>query len=65
LLFLVELEADGPRRIEAVPLKLEYAFTRLARGDEAAWIRRRFREACAELGTEVVEEDGRLVIAAS
>jgi poly-gamma-glutamate capsule biosynthesis protein CapA/YwtB (metallophosphatase superfamily) len=64
LLFLVELEPDGPRRIEAVPLKLEYAFTGLARGDDAAWIRRRFRQACAELGTEVREEDGLLVIAA-
>jgi poly-gamma-glutamate capsule biosynthesis protein CapA/YwtB (metallophosphatase superfamily) len=63
LLFLVELEPDGPRRIEAVPLKLEFAFTGLARGEDAAWIRRRFRDACTELGTEVVEEDGRLVIA--
>jgi poly-gamma-glutamate synthesis protein (capsule biosynthesis protein) len=62
LLFLVELEPDGPR-IEAVPLKLEFAYTRLARGEEAAWIRRRFREACGELGTEMLEEDGRLVIA--
>ena len=62
LLFLVELEPDGPRRIEAVPLKLEYCFTGLARGDDAAWIRRRFRKACAELGTEVAEEGGRLVI---
>jgi poly-gamma-glutamate synthesis protein (capsule biosynthesis protein) len=64
LLFLVELEPDGPRRIEAVPIKLEYAYTRLARGEEAGWIRRRLREACSELGTEVLEEDGRLVIAA-
>jgi poly-gamma-glutamate synthesis protein (capsule biosynthesis protein) len=51
LLFFVELEPDGPRRIEAVPLKLEFAYTRLARGEEAAWIRRRYREACAELET--------------
>jgi Bacterial capsule synthesis protein PGA_cap len=64
LLFLVEFEPDGPRRIEAVPLRLEFAYTRLARGEEAAWIRRRFREACAGLGTEVSEEEGRLVIAA-
>jgi poly-gamma-glutamate capsule biosynthesis protein CapA/YwtB (metallophosphatase superfamily) len=63
LLFLVELEPGGPRRIEAVPLKLEFAYTRLARGEEAAWIRRRFHEACGELGTEMLEEDGRLVIA--
>jgi poly-gamma-glutamate synthesis protein (capsule biosynthesis protein) len=62
LLFLVELELDGPRRIEAVPLKLEYCFTGLARGDDADWIRRRLREACTELGTEVAEEGGRLVI---
>jgi poly-gamma-glutamate synthesis protein (capsule biosynthesis protein) len=62
LLFLVELEADGPRRIEAVPLKLDYAYTRLARGPDAEWIRRRFRRACFELGTEVLEEDGRLLV---
>ena len=64
LLFFVELEPDGLRRIEAVPLSLGFAYTRLARDEEAAWIRRRFHEACAELGTDVLEEDGRLVIAA-
>jgi len=62
LLFLVELEPAGPRRIEAVPLKLEYAYTRLAQGSEAEWIRQRFRRACSELGTDVLEEDGRLVV---
>jgi Bacterial capsule synthesis protein PGA_cap len=62
LLFFVELEPDGPRRIEAVPLRLEFAFTRLATGDDASWIRQRFKKACAKLGTEVREEDGRLVI---
>jgi hypothetical protein len=64
LLFLVELEPDGPRRIEAVPLRLEFAYTGIARGAEAAWIRRRFREACAALGTGVRDVEGRLVIAA-
>jgi hypothetical protein len=63
LLFLVDLAPDGPRRIEAVPLKLEYCLTGLARGEDAAWIRARFRKACAELGTEVGEEDGRLLVA--
>jgi hypothetical protein len=63
LLFLVELEPDGLRRIEAVPLQLEYAYTRLARGDEATWIRRRFRQACSAFGTEVLEDEGRVVIA--
>ena len=38
LLWLVELE---PVRVAAVPLKLEYCHTRLAHGDDLAWIRRR------------------------
>jgi poly-gamma-glutamate capsule biosynthesis protein CapA/YwtB (metallophosphatase superfamily) len=62
LLFLVDLEPDGPRRTEAVPLKLDFCYTRLAVGDDAAWLRRRFRDACAAFGTDVREEDGRLVI---
>jgi poly-gamma-glutamate synthesis protein (capsule biosynthesis protein) len=62
LLVLVELECARPRRIEVVPLKLEYAHTRLARGAEAEWIRRRFRRACSELGSEVLEEGGRIAV---
>jgi hypothetical protein len=62
LLFVVDVDAGGPRRLEAIPLKLEYCFTRLVSGADAAWIRRRFRELCAELGTEVGELDGRLVV---
>ena len=58
LLFLVD---PAGNRLEAIPLKLEFAHTRLADGDDAAWVRRRFREACAAFGTEVAEEDGRLV----
>jgi len=58
LLFLVDLAGD---RLEAIPLKLEFAHTRLAEGEDAAWIRRRFVEACAKLGTGVRDEDGRLV----
>jgi hypothetical protein len=38
LLWLVELES---LRVAAVPLKLEYCHTRLAHGDDLAWIRRR------------------------
>jgi poly-gamma-glutamate capsule biosynthesis protein CapA/YwtB (metallophosphatase superfamily) len=59
LLFMVDLDSD---RLEAIPLKLEYAYTRLAEGDEAVWIRRRFRKACAAFATEVSEEEGRLVV---
>jgi poly-gamma-glutamate capsule biosynthesis protein CapA/YwtB (metallophosphatase superfamily) len=62
LLFFVEVEHDRLRRIEAVPLALEFCHTRLARGDDAAWVRRRFRDACAALGTEVREENERLVV---
>jgi poly-gamma-glutamate capsule biosynthesis protein CapA/YwtB (metallophosphatase superfamily) len=58
LLFLVDLTGD---RLEAIPLKLEFAHTRLATDDDAAWIARRFTENCAALGTEVAEENGRLV----
>jgi poly-gamma-glutamate capsule biosynthesis protein CapA/YwtB (metallophosphatase superfamily) len=62
LLFLVTLERTGPVRLEAVPLKLEYCHTRLADGADSEWIRRRFREACAALGTEAADEDGRMVV---
>jgi poly-gamma-glutamate synthesis protein (capsule biosynthesis protein) len=60
LLFLVELDGD---RLEAIPLKLEYAYTRLADGDDRAWIRRRFTDACAAFGTSVKDEGDRLVAA--
>jgi poly-gamma-glutamate capsule biosynthesis protein CapA/YwtB (metallophosphatase superfamily) len=63
LLFLVELEPSGPGEVEAVPLRLDHCYTRLASGDEAAWIRRRFVAACAELGTVAVERDDRVVVA--
>jgi poly-gamma-glutamate capsule biosynthesis protein CapA/YwtB (metallophosphatase superfamily) len=62
LLFLVDLDAAGPRRIEAIPLKLDFCHTGLARGEDAAWIAQRFTAACADLGTPVTEVDGRLVI---
>jgi poly-gamma-glutamate capsule biosynthesis protein CapA/YwtB (metallophosphatase superfamily) len=58
LLFVVDLAGA---RLEAIPLKLEFAHTRRAEGEDAAWIRRRFTDACAAFGTEVAEEDGRLV----
>jgi poly-gamma-glutamate capsule biosynthesis protein CapA/YwtB (metallophosphatase superfamily) len=60
LLFLVELDGD---RLEAIPLKLDYAYTRPADGDDRTWIRRRFTDACAAFGTEVADEDCRLVAA--
>src|SRR4051794_12989671 len=62
LLFLVDLDPGGPRRVEAVPLKLDFCRTRLATGEDAGWIRRRFIGACAELGTAAVERDGRVIV---
>ncbi len=62
LLFLVTLEREGPTRLEALPLKLDFCRTRLADGEDAAWIRNRFQTACAALGTDVRWEDGRLVV---
>jgi len=62
LLFLVTLDQGGPVGLEAVPLKLDFCRTSLAAGTDAAWMRRRFRDACAALGTDVAEADGRLVV---
>jgi poly-gamma-glutamate capsule biosynthesis protein CapA/YwtB (metallophosphatase superfamily) len=58
LLYLVDLAGD---RLEAVPLKLEFTHTRLATGDDAAWIARRLTEASAAFGIDVTVADGRLV----
>ena len=59
LLFLADLDAG---RLEAVPLALDYCHTRLARAAEAEWVAARFEAACAELGTAVRREGGRLVL---
>jgi len=39
--------------LELVGLTLDYCHTRLAAGEEAAWIAARLRRACSELGSEV------------
>jgi poly-gamma-glutamate capsule biosynthesis protein CapA/YwtB (metallophosphatase superfamily) len=62
LLFLVTIDQAGPVALEAVPLKLDFCHTRLAEGADAVWMRRRFRDACAALGGEVAEADGRLLL---
>jgi poly-gamma-glutamate synthesis protein (capsule biosynthesis protein) len=61
LLFVLDLDVRGPRRLEAVPIKLEHAHTRLAAGADADWIRRRFTDACAALGTIVTQDEDRLI----
>jgi poly-gamma-glutamate synthesis protein (capsule biosynthesis protein) len=62
LLFVVTLTSGRTTEIEAVPLKLDYCCTRLAVGDEADWIRRRFSSACEELGSGVELDQDRLII---
>jgi poly-gamma-glutamate capsule biosynthesis protein CapA/YwtB (metallophosphatase superfamily) len=62
LLFVVTLDRTGWRRLEAIPLALDYCYTRLATGSDAAWVRTRFRHACEQMGTEVEESSGRLIV---
>jgi poly-gamma-glutamate synthesis protein (capsule biosynthesis protein) len=63
LLWVVTLAPDGPQRVEAVPLALDYCHTRIAASDERRIVARLLRERCAAVGTEVREEGGRLVVA--
>lgn len=63
LLWLLQLDDAGvPERVEAVPLALGFCRTEVAHGADAAWLARRFRRACEELGTDVAERDGRMVV---
>lgn len=62
LLWIVTFENATPTTVEAVPLALDYCFTRLADHDEARWINDRFRRACEALGTPATERNGRLAI---
>jgi len=58
LLWLVDIDAGGPRRIRAVPLALDYCFTRTASAHDADWITARMRQLCAPFGTTVEPRDG-------
>jgi poly-gamma-glutamate capsule biosynthesis protein CapA/YwtB (metallophosphatase superfamily) len=58
LLWLVELTPDRVTRIRALPLALDYCFTRVASPAEADWIQRRLRELCAPFGTEIESDEG-------
>jgi poly-gamma-glutamate synthesis protein (capsule biosynthesis protein) len=51
----------GPR-LEALPLKIGRCHTGLAVGAEADFVHRRFHRACAALGTQAAQRDGRSVI---
>jgi poly-gamma-glutamate capsule biosynthesis protein CapA/YwtB (metallophosphatase superfamily) len=62
LLWFVELEGAEVTSVEALPLKLDYCHTRIAEGEDAAWIARRFTEACSALGASVHDRAGRLMV---
>jgi poly-gamma-glutamate capsule biosynthesis protein CapA/YwtB (metallophosphatase superfamily) len=59
LLWLVTLDAGGPRRVEAVPLRLEFAHTRLADRDETRRLHAMLEERCAAVGSGVHLEGDR------
>jgi poly-gamma-glutamate synthesis protein (capsule biosynthesis protein) len=58
LLWLVELDGQGPRRIQAVPIALDYCFTRPASRTETESILHRLRARCSRFGTEIEAHDG-------
>jgi poly-gamma-glutamate capsule biosynthesis protein CapA/YwtB (metallophosphatase superfamily) len=62
LLWLVELDVDGPIRLEALPLALDYCFTRVANAEESTWIARRLQRASAALGERRVTREGQRLI---
>jgi hypothetical protein len=62
LLCLVTIDGSGPRRIEVLPLQLEYTRTEVARGDSADWITRGLTSACAAFGTSVRKVGQRLLV---
>jgi poly-gamma-glutamate synthesis protein (capsule biosynthesis protein) len=57
LLWLVELDAGGPRRIRVLPLKLDYCFTRAASPAEADLIAGLLRARCKPFGAQVERAD--------
>ncbi len=62
LLFLVVFESTRPKRVEMIPLSLEFCHTGLADAGGAAWIERRLRAACSEFDTPVSRSGRRLVV---
>jgi poly-gamma-glutamate capsule biosynthesis protein CapA/YwtB (metallophosphatase superfamily) len=61
LLWLVTLDAGGPRRVEGVPVRLEFAYTRPAGDVEANLLLALLEERCAAVGSTVRREGERLV----
>jgi poly-gamma-glutamate synthesis protein (capsule biosynthesis protein) len=62
LLWLVELDRRGPRRIRALPLALDFCFTRRASSEETESVVRLLRARCQPFGTEVDTANGLIEI---
>lgn len=62
LIWLLTLDRHGPVRLRAVPIALDYCYTRLADEQEYAWIATRLTNACAQFGTEVVDRQDHLAM---
>ena len=66
LFWLITIDDVGtPTQVEAVPLHLDFAHTRLASAAEAAEIEARLRPACAALGTRVLRDGSRFALRTS
>ena len=62
MLFLVTIEDGVTKMLEAVPLKLEYCFTRLADGADAVAAVRRFLDSSVAFGAHAWESGGRILV---
>jgi capsule synthesis protein PGA_cap len=62
LLWLVTLDGAHVTAVEALPLKLDYCYTRIAQDEDRVWVRRRLELACAPLGWGVSQRGDRLRI---
>lgn len=61
LLWLVTIDATGPSRVEAVPVRLELAYTRPANDVETTVLLALLEERCAAVGCAVRRAGGRLI----
>lgn len=62
LFWLVHLDGSTVQRVEAVPLKLEHRYTRIADGDDQAWIEQQLTSACERFDSRVELVNDRLMI---
>jgi poly-gamma-glutamate capsule biosynthesis protein CapA/YwtB (metallophosphatase superfamily) len=62
LLWTATIHRNRTVDLEAQPLRLAYAHTRVANEEERIWIRTRLTGACREFSTEVTERNGRLAV---